>query len=150
MKKFRVYDTIQKKYLPSLLSGFMVDTGDDKPIWQVIGEILKFPQYIVEQFTGLYDKNNNPIYEGDIIKHGCRTQYYESVVIFKAPSFLAANFYYKSQKYWKIDDEEWYVEFDKKGIEAFREGYYRCNMQIENHYCEVIGNINENPELLKN
>lgn len=149
MKKFRVWDG--EKYLQPESFCLFPDNGvfEARSLepYGVIGDI---PNQKIEEFTGLYDKNNNPIYEGDIIKHGCATQYYESVVFFKAPSFLAANFYYKSQRYWKTDDEEWYEEWDKKGIEAFQKGYYRCNIQIDNYYCEVIGNINENPELLKN
>lgn len=47
--KFRIYNTIQKKYLKSILNGFMVDTGTDNLTWQNTGELLNFPNYIVEQ-----------------------------------------------------------------------------------------------------
>lgn len=107
-------------------------------------------EYPIEQFIGLEDDNGKEIYTGDIIKHGCTTQYYESVVIYKAPSFLAANFYYAKNRFMNVDNDDVYEPmWNKKGFEAFHEGFYRTNMQIGgDNYLQVIGNINENPELL--
>lgn len=150
MKKFRVWDKEQRKYLNEY-NVHHLENNDG--IFSIvlnmdIQKISGNDRFKIEWSTGLFDSGGEEIYEGDIIKHGSPLHYYESVVIFKAPSFLAANFYYKSQKYLRIG-KEWYVEWEKKGIEAFQEGYYRTNMQlVGDNYCEVIGNINENPKLL--
>lgn len=83
----------------------------------------------VGQFTGLFDKNGKAIYEGDIIK----------IVE-------------------KFDDENVYTS---NGVVCFEEGIYE--LQNGKHFAylgwlmhndditklEVIGNIHDNPELLK-
>lgn len=66
--------------------------------------------YNVMQFTGMYDKRNKPIYEGDLI----------------------------------------HVDYNRFGIVQvyFDKGKYNIhNYNLDK--CEVIGNIHENPELLK-
>lgn len=75
----------------------------------------------VGEFTGLLDKNGKEIYEGDILQCG------ES--IFK-------------------------VSYEGSHLGAFslvREGYFAgCFGDLtEPFYCEVIGNIHDNPELLE-
>ena len=78
----------------------------------------------VGQFTGLYDKNGTEIYEGDIIK--AKTYFYgkEKEIIYEI----------------KFDDD---IENDSFG-EPLTIGY--CLLGSE---YEVIGNIYDNPELIK-
>ena len=82
---------------------------------------------ILMQFTGLHDKNGIPIYEGDIIDILLR--------FYDCESFEMAVIEFRSGAFW----------FDAKQV-----GYVDCNWH---HYNEsdrqVIGNIYENPELLK-
>lgn len=80
----------------------------------------------IMQYTGLVDKNNKEIYEGDIIKldgvcgdDGIYQIYYEE----DFAGFAITK------------------HIDKSSSESFGYG--------ESHHCEVIGNIYENPELLK-
>jgi uncharacterized phage protein (TIGR01671 family) len=98
-------------------------------------------RYIIQQFTGLKDKNRKEIYEGDIVKYSrCHCVSIEKSkgvftseliedgdfvgeIIFIFPSFCWS---YDHKRY---DDIE--------------------NMTGASHRYEVIGNIFENPELLK-
>jgi uncharacterized phage protein (TIGR01671 family) len=75
---------------------------------------------IVEQYTGLNDKNGREIFEGDIISQ---------------PSYRC--------DYQKIGQ----VVFNKSTFSLFLDGYFVRNQCIDIQ-CEVIGNIHENPELL--
>ena len=74
------------------------------------------------QYTGLKDKNNKEIYEGDILSDGNNDKPYK--VIFENESFRAE---------FEGDFEEY--SFDL--IDVVAQG------------CEIIGNIYENPELIR-
>ena len=76
----------------------------------------------VEQYTGLTDKNGTKIFEGDIINgyYSNGEKYIENSVVEWSNLFIA----------WNVN----------KHVSLFGRGY--C-------YYEVIGNIHDNPELLK-
>lgn len=73
-----------------------------------------------EQFTGLHDKNGKEIYDGDIVK------YNEFALIIKYDAVHARFALYK--------DNIFFADF---GVQS-------------SFKCEIIGNIHENPELIKN
>lgn len=89
------------------------------------------PWIILMQYTGLKDKNGTEIYEGDIVE-----------------TFDG----YRGGK----GEVKWFAEWEG----AWFYGYYLVNgnnpqyrisfPQMETKFIEVIGNIYENPELLKN
>ena len=83
---------------------------------------------IIEQYTGLEDKNDKEIYEGDIISE---------------TSDLGEDFdyHFKYIVYWNEDNLCWSV----KCIDGYswHEDLWECNGSVE-----VIGNIHENPELV--
>ena len=93
----------------------------------------------VGQYTGLTDKNGKKIFEGDIIKikrHLARpsgtTVFYEIYPV-----------EYKTARWFDGDGEEIvYDSFVLDDCASLREW-------VESYECEIIGNIHDNPELLK-
>lgn len=100
--KFRIFNKKLKSYIDINSSSIMIDELNN------LNDNL-----IVEQFTGLHDKNGKEIYEGDIVTDG--------VGKFKIIYDLKLAGY---QPYCIFRDDP-------------------------ENYCEVIGNIYENPELIK-
>ena len=104
------------------------------------GDILQFSDVELMQYTGLKDKNYTDIYEGDIVK---------------------ANDYIGVVKYGEFDIEKMLSEQSEEIAEllictssyglyiAFQDGTEYLLDNNTEEWLEVIGNIYENPELLK-
>lgn len=104
--------------------------GDFAIIYQQDPEIKKFTVYAdtVGQYTGLVDKNGNKIFEGDIVKYIIGKGEYE------------------------------FAEFEYGNIIFLNGGFQIagkpcdlcvCSFDTKDFDLEVIGNIYDNPELLK-
>lgn len=127
------------QYLPMFSDGgiqsiFFIKAND--PFFYFGGRL------IYQQFTGLKDKNNKEIYEGDIL---------ENIEFSKQQAKER-----ECNKYFERSIVEYYPELARFGLEFYsEEGGEGCTDK-EQHIsdfaksgCVVIGNIFENPELLK-
>lgn len=112
-------------------------------------------RFEIMQFTGLHDRNGKEIYEGDIIEKEVQSRPHSS----NARS-CKARYEVKFHKQKSQDNEhnnkilmEDPSAFNSLpcfyGKEIYNERGYRYQSWSEFACCEIIGNIYENPELLK-
>ena len=116
--KFRIFDSEIKKYIDISASAIMLDELNN----------LK-PNLKIEQFTGLYDKNGKEIYEGDILTVG------ENLIC--EIIYIGNN----SDDYGDEINCAFHAKVFKHDKIIPLDGYLK-------KYCEVIGNISENHDLL--
>jgi uncharacterized phage protein (TIGR01671 family) len=122
--KFRVWDATEKEYNYDIVAGNILSAihGSGDPLSEEEEE-----QFTLQQYTGCYDKNGTPIYEGDILANDLIIPHDNDnigVVYFAAGTFM-------------ID-----------GDGPFYDHVYSHSPDIlDNH--TVIGNKFENSELLK-
>lgn len=120
--KFRAWDSERNTYDHEEL--LLAPNGDILASrWQELCEPES--EYIIEQYTGLKDKNGEEIYEGDIIRI-CRSYGYG----FLPKGAVAVVFYDENECCYKLEKQGEFRLTSKKMV-------------------EVIGNIHENPELLE-
>jgi uncharacterized phage protein (TIGR01671 family) len=107
-----------KQIIPVYNINFEKQMINIKSAWRMFNEIE------LMQYTGLKDKNGKEIYEGDIL----------------------------SRKKWGLggyhEDEERYLVESLDYYLDSGEVDYHFGVHLWNEYCEVIGNIYENPELI--
>ena len=125
--KFRAWEKKGKGFIAGFnMIGFGVGAGIPFSL-QRFDSKWKLEDVELEQFTGLLDKNGKEIYEGDIVKDHCKEV---------GGRFLRADIV-------KISWIEGCFNCESKTRAAY------LREMGPNLFLEVIGNIHENPELLK-
>lgn len=125
--KFRVYDKVKNKYN----TWYNYDKNEPHELIEyfnhpaacflnALKDTIKDDNFVIQQFTGLFDRNGKEIYEGDIIQYN----------------------YPKNEKNNKVLVRWTTEEYDNHPGFIIRDSFEQYGDY------EVIGNIYENPDLL--
>lgn len=137
--KFRVWDNLEKDYLneediaiDNLGNIFIFERYDnnDSDLWYTrLLPDLDNKRHVIEQYTGLKDKNGRDIYEGDIVKYYPR----HNGVPYRV--------------YWANESAKFLI--GRKGVVGQELSSVMYNLDTGRILLEVIGNVHKNPELLE-
>jgi len=137
--KFRAWDKLEKRFIypdKGYQGHYVLDLNGR---FQNLQNGSGGDEYAVQQFTGEYDKNNTPIYEGDIVK--CE----------KPEIWLQEDFDEREASIIEYFNAAFHVAEKYTGGPikgSIRLIKYRSIVDPYRLVCEVIGNVFENSELL--
>ena len=121
--KFRAWDSVEKKFVEHF---FITDNGlicnMEKPTSSYNSPVpIEKSELILMQSTGLKDKNDKEIFEGDIVKM--------SKDVYSEPT------YYEVVRH-------------RGGAYRLESKQHGCELWLRHTDCEIVGNVYENKELL--
>lgn len=136
--KFRAWEISTKRmhtveYL-NLVGGIgIIDVDkDEEGDWVQVQRLIDMGDLVLMQYTGLKDKNGKEIYEGDIVQNGngvyLKIYWNDGLCQFRQRVCSKENVEKQGYKWSKENPTDMDLQFNMK---------------------EIIGNIYENPELLK-
>lgn len=128
---FRAWDNVNK----IMINAIFVGLGKVYGMTKTFKPSKELEDVILMQYTGLKDKNGKEIFEGDIIEINIGLDLFNKNVV-------------NPKKVVKFNEERARFEpfaFQQIDGSIKRTGYFGLE-----EYCEVLGNIYENPELLDN
>jgi uncharacterized phage protein (TIGR01671 family) len=133
--KFRAWDSYHKEFIFDAQATYDNQCrGKGSIHHESFQEVLEDEGCIVEQFTGLKDKNGKEIYEGDIVEQ-----------------FVCGVRQFKGMKCGR--STIWLVRWNEKEccfeLHYLNGSLFGDSMLSDGDEYEVIGNIHENPELVK-
>jgi uncharacterized phage protein (TIGR01671 family) len=117
--KYRVWDVVDKKFLQSVghFYKLCIETENDK--------------FIIQQFTGLKDKNDKDIYEGDLINFTLKGFTHEVY-----PEDI------EKAEVWFNDEDAMFV-FGRYRTNDLLDYYFSMADRIDRKSIEIVGNIYE-------
>jgi uncharacterized phage protein (TIGR01671 family) len=134
MRGFRVYDKQEKRMIDNpALEGIYL-SGKGNLVKPANLTIYLMDRYVRMDSTGLADKNDKEIYEGDIVQWRTEDEILSCVVEYTEGAHDSEECPYMSGFSYRVIDAIDYPEDDEGETD---------------YVTEVIGNIYDNPELLK-
>ncbi len=125
--KFRVWDFFHKQWITGAaieLNGCIINTSFAEPETNCIAQ----------QYTGLNDKDNNPIFEGDLVElHTAANDHAKNI---KENHYGLYEIYWDRKYKLKEIKPNWFLKVVDNDCASF-------------NIMKVVGNVFENPELLK-
>lgn len=119
--KFRAWDKEEETYCYDAEETYDFICGNSTVAVETFCNLLISERYVVEQCTGLKDKNGKLIYEGDVVQVCTHDGLFAAVIKYEHCSWMA----------------------------VFPKSIYRLPLLCIETKIEVSGNIHENPELLE-
>ena len=132
--RFRVWDKEEKKFVDYPVYFNLTNSEIVTELWYgyeiQVEEPLQDSNYIVQQSTGLFDKNGKEIFEGDIIDKG-----YSNLDIVDRIGYVKFGTGYDSDGYLNQEWLGWTTNNDDSLLDV-------------HEHCTVLGNKFEHPHLL--